>query len=82
MLLFYILQKIAQQKLHIFQRSITKNNFRMLHYVALVSVPLQKSVHLQWYNYHEIKKYEAVEREIGDFPSTGPYEAERMLGEK
>jgi hypothetical protein len=40
------------------------------------------SVHLQWYNYHEIKKYEAEEREIGDFPSTGPYKAERMLGGK
>jgi hypothetical protein len=60
MLLFYILQKLAQQKLHNFQRSNTKNNFRTLHYVALVSVPLQKYVHLQWYNYHEIKKYQAA----------------------
>lgn len=54
----------------------------MLHYVALVSFPLQKYVHMQWYNYHEINNYEALEREIGDIPSTGPYEVERMLGGK
>jgi hypothetical protein len=54
----------------------------MLHYVALLSVPLQKSVVLQWCNYHEITKYEAVVREPGDFPSTDSYEAERMLGGK
>jgi hypothetical protein len=33
-------------------------------------------------NNNNNKNDEAVEREIGDFPSTGPYEAERMLGGK